>query len=322
MRLLIDNVIIYKGENMVMNELRPYDISLREEIESHVLRLDYKDHNLSFTNMYLWRDMFKLNVYNGGDFLIIFCNVNNEHFSLNPICELDKIPLAISFLMDFFEQKNEKFLIHNCVRKVKDVIEKKYPDKFTYELTRDTFDYLYSVEKILTYSGKKLQKKRNHVNNFKKEYQDRYEFKIIEGNLEVIQDCIAFTKKWDLEKTERDDYIDQEVAGTIDVLNHIEQLSCEGIAIYIDNKIEGFSIGTQLNDTTAVINIEKANGRIVGLYPFLRQNLVRTFFDDLVYINTEDDVGEENLRKSKLSYQPEYLVDKYSIRRKDEYDEN
>lgn len=303
---------------MVLNKLKPYDITLKDEIESHVLRLDYKDHNLSFTNMYLWRDMFKLNVYNSEEFLIVFCNVNDEFFSLNPICGLDKIPIAIDFLLNFFKERDTKFIIHNCVKKVKEVIEVKYPDMFEYELTRDTFDYLYSVEKILTYSGKKLQKKRNHVNNFLKQYQGKYEIKIIEGNPYVIEDCIALTKKWDLEKTERDEYIDQEVAGTIDVLEHMDQLSCEGIAIYIDNKIEAFSIGTQLNDTTAVINVEKANQEITGLYPFLRQQLVKKFFDDLIYINAEDDVGEENLRKSKLSYQPEYLVEKYSIRRKDE----
>lgn len=303
---------------MILNKVKPYDITLKDEIESHVLRLDYKDHNLSFTNMYLWRDMFKLNVYNGGDFLIIFCKLDDECFSLNPICGLENITLAIDFLIDFFEKNNKKFLIHNCVQKVKEVIEKNYPDKFDYELTRDTFDYLYSVEKILTYSGKKLQKKRNHVNNFIKQYQNRYEIKIIEGNPIVVEDCVNFTKQWDLEKIERDEYIDQEVAGTIDVLRNMEQLSCEGIAIYIDNKIEGFSIGTQLNDTTAVLNVEKANHEITGLYPFLRQQIVKTFFDDLIYINTEDDVGEENLRKSKLSYQPEYLVEKYSIRRKDE----
>jgi hypothetical protein len=294
-----------------------FDISLRKVIENQVLRLDYKDHNLSFTNMYMWRDMYKLAIYDNEDFLIVFCNLNGECFSLNPICTIDKIDKAIDFLLEHFKKNNKPFLIHNCVLKVKNKIEEKYPDLFEYELTRDTFDYLYSAEKLMTYSGKKLQKKRNHINNFKKTYVDRYQVKIIDSNdSKTINDCISFTKKWDASKIERDIYIDQEIKGTIDVLNNLEQLSCEGIAIYIDDEIQGFSFGTQLNDTTAVVNIEKANPEINGLYPFIRQQLVSTFFDDLVYINTEDDVGEENLRKSKLSYQPEYLVEKYTIRLK------
>lgn len=294
-----------------------FDITLKDEIESAVFQLNYKDHNLSFTNMYLWRDMFKLAVYKDDNFIIILCELDGEIFSLNPICNVEYIDEAIDFLIDYFEMIERPFLIHNCVRIVKESIEANY-DIFDYETTRDTYDYLYSVEKILTFSGKKLQKKRNHINNFKKNYDNRYEFKLIEGNQEVIDDCIAFTKMWDESKTERDEYIDQEVKGTIDVLNNISLLSCEGIAIYIDGEIAGFSIGTRLNDTTAVINVEKAKPEIQGLYPFIRQNTVKTFFSDLIYINTEDDVGEENLRKSKLSYQPEYLVEKFSIRRKDE----
>lgn len=295
-----------------------FDISLKDEIESAVFQLNYKDHNLSFTNMYLWRDMFKLAVYKGDNFIIILCELDGEIFSLNPICNIEYIDDAIKFLIEYFEMIERPFIIHNCVRVVKESIDAIYGDYFTYNTTRDTFDYLYSVEKLMTYSGKKLQKKRNHVNNFKKNYDGRYEFKLIDGNPEVIEDCIMFTKKWDETKTERDEYIDQEVKGTIDVLENIDKLSCEGVAIYIDDVIAGFSIGTQLNDTTAVINVEKAKGEIQGLYPFLRQNTVTMFFDDLVYINTEDDVGEENLRKSKLSYQPEYLVEKFTIRRTDE----
>ncbi|MDR1782439.1 MAG: phosphatidylglycerol lysyltransferase domain-containing protein [Bacilli bacterium] len=300
--------------------LKKFDLSLKDTIENQVLNLDYKDHNLSFTNMYMWRDMYKLSVYENKeeDFIIVFCNLNGEFFSLNPLCSLDKIDKAIEFLIKYFKENNKPFIIHNCVRKIQNKIEEKYKDFFTYELTRDSYDYLYRVDKLMTYSGKKLQKKRNHLNNFKKNYEGRYEIKLIANNPDVIQDCIAFTKAWDKSKIQRDMYIDQEVKGTIDVLNNFSKLSCEGLAIYIDNKLEAFSYGTQLNDTTAVCNVEKANPKIVGLYPFIRQQLVTTFFDDLEFINSEDDVGEENLRKSKLSYQPEYLVEKYTIRRKDE----
>lgn len=299
--------------------LKKFDLSLKDTIEQHVLKLDYKDHNLSFTNMYMWRDMYKLSVYEDekNDFIIIFCNLNGEYFSLNPLCSLEKIDKAIEFLIKFSEAHHKPFIIHNCVRKIKERIAEKYGDFFTYELNRDSYDYLYKVEKLMTYSGKKLQKKRNHVNNFKKNYGDRYEIKLLSANPEVLKDCIAFTKAWDARKLERDMYIDQEVKGTIDVLNNFSKLSCEGLAIYIDGQIEAFSYGTQLNDTTAVCNVEKANAAIAGLYPFLRQQLVTTFFDDLEYINAEDDVGDEKLRKSKLSYQPAYLVEKYTIRRKD-----
>lgn len=299
--------------------IEKFDLSLKDEIESRVKELNYKDYNLSFTNMYMWRNMFKLGVHIEKGFVIVFSQVKQEEiFSLNPICSIDNVPEAIKYLIEFFEKYNLDFIMHNSVAQVKEKIEELYGDFFVYETTRDSFDYIYKVEKILTYSGKKLQKKRNHVNGFLKTYEGRYELKKIDSDKTVIDDCVGFVKKWDAQKEERDEYIDQEVQGTIDVLNNFDKLSCQGLAIYLDGKIEGFGIGTRLNDTTAILNIEKANGAIRGLYPFIRQQVVKTFFSDLKYINTEDDVGDENLRKSKLSYQPEYLVEKFTIRRKDQ----
>jgi len=303
-----------------MDEFKKFGLGCKEEIENHVLRLDYKDHNLSFTNMYLWRELFKLEEYISDDFILILCDLDGKIFSLNPIATLDNIPKAVDFLIGYFESKNIPFRIHNCVRKVQEVIYEKYGDYFNYELDRDSYDYLYSIDKIKGYSGKKLQKKRNHVNNFLKEYEGRYKFVPITSKDEkIISDCIAMTHQWASTKDTSDYYLPTEVAGTIDVLENFDKLSCEGLACYIDGKIAAFSFGTQLNNETAVLNVEKADGDIVGLFPFLRQNLVNTYFDDLKYLNTEDDVGEEGLRKSKLSYKPEYLVEKYIITRKDQY---
>ncbi|MGL4382272.1 MAG: DUF2156 domain-containing protein [Bacilli bacterium] len=294
---------------------KKYDLSLKDEIEQHVLKLNYKEHNLSFTNMFLWKEKFKLHVYTCEDFIIVFSNFHDEIFALNPICTYDNIPKAINFLLEYFKLIDKEFKINNCVKIVKNIIEQEFEDVFEYTEDRDTFDYLYAIDKIKTYQGKKLQKKRNHVNNFLATYGGQYSVVVIKGT-KVINDCIEYTKKWQAQKLVKDEYLPAEVNGTIDILNNFSSLSCEGVAIYINDEIQGFSIGTQLNDTTAVLNVEKANSKIVGLYPFLRQQLVLTYFDDLKYLNTEDDVGDENLRKSKLSYYPEYLVEKYMIRLK------
>jgi len=65
-----------------------------------------------------------------------------------------------------------------------------------------------------------------------------------------------------------------------------------------------------------MLNIEKANGEINGLYTYLRQLLIKDIFSDFKYVNAEEDIGSEGLRKSKLSYKPLYLFEKFNIEEK------
>lgn len=82
-------------------------------------------------------------------------------------------------------------------------------------------------------------------------------------------------------------------------------------------KFEAFSLGVYGKaERMAVIHVEKANPEIRGLYPFICQQFLLHEFPDALLVNREDDIGLEGLRKSKLSYNPIYLEEKYEIRQK------
>lgn len=295
---------------------KSFSIEDHDLVCEYVAKSNYIEHNLSFTNMFLWRKMFKLSLYVSENFLIVFSEVDGEYFCLNPICDKKYIPDAIEFLVKHFKSINKPLIIHNCLKEVKEVIETHYGDKFEYIATRETFDYIYLTEKLMNLTGKKLQKKRNHVNSFIKEYENRYEYVSFENNPEIINDCLVFLNEWDLSKeaVERDIYLETEIDGAKDVLNNFKALKCRGGAIKIDGKVSAFSIGTYLNQGTGVINIEKAIPEIRGLYPMMRKLFVTNEMGCCKYINTEDDVGDEGLRKAKLSFYPEYLLEKYTIK--------
>ncbi|MDP3016368.1 MAG: phosphatidylglycerol lysyltransferase domain-containing protein, partial [Deltaproteobacteria bacterium] len=87
----------------------------------------------------------------------------------------------------------------------------------------------------------------------------------------------------------------------------------KGGVILIDGKVEAFTLGEPLNHDTVVIHIEKANPAFEGLYPVINQAFLENHWSEYTYVNREQDLGEEGLRKAKESYFPHQMINKYTI---------
>ena len=73
------------------------------------------------------------------------------------------------------------------------------------------------------------------------------------------------------------------------------------------------AMGSFLNQTTFDIHFEKALERTDGTYAAINQGFaawLREKYPALQYLNREDDMGIEGLRKAKLSYCPDHMVEK------------
>ena len=92
----------------------------------------------------------------------------------------------------------------------------------------------------------------------------------------------------------------------------------EGV-ILINEKVEAFDLEEQLNPQTAVIHVEKANPVFDGLYQLINQEFCIHEWKNVLYINREQDLGEEGLRKAKLSYHPHHLVNKYTVKLREDH---
>jgi hypothetical protein len=188
-------------------------------------------------------------------------------------------------------------------------------DKFIVRLEEDAKDYLYEGEKLRTLSGKKLHKKKNHYNNFIKNYGDRYEYRALGCNPTDRDDVFKFLDKWREQKGEEvEQHLDPEVEGIHDILLNCTRLNIRMGAIYIDGKMEAFSIGSYnpLEDM-AVIHIEKANPEITGLYQAINKEFLVHEFPNVSLVNREDDLGFEGLRHAKQSYYPVDYARKYYV---------
>lgn len=175
--------------------------------------------------------------------------------------------------------------------------------------TATALDYVYLCEKLKTFAGKKLQKKRNHLNAFYKEYAGRWEYEAF--NADNVKECEAFLRQWHAE--DPDEFLQAERRGVFRILELFGQIPYRGGLIRIDGEVKAFAIGSWLSARMCQENIEKADDEIRGLYQAIMKEWLAHEFDEAEYVNREDDMGHENIRQAKLAYHPEFLIEKYRL---------
>jgi len=132
---------------------------------------------------------------------------------------------------------------------------------------------------------------------------------------EHLNDCLGLAETWcQLRRCEEDLNLLGEWKAVREAFAHLGTLKIQGGVILIEDKVEAFALGELLNDQTAVVHIEKANPEIPRLYAVINQQFCENNWHDVTYVNREQDLGEPGLRKAKLSYHPEHLVEKFRIR--------
>jgi hypothetical protein len=184
------------------------------------------------------------------------------------------------------------------------------PDKFTFIANRDNADYIYLREDLATLKGKKYQPKRNHINKFKEKYL--YEYVPITSD--NVRDCWQVEIEWKKAKglTTHNKEADDEHQAILYALKHFDKLGLMGGALYINGTIVAFTYGMPINHEIFGVNVEKADNHIVGAYSTINYEFANRIPETYIYINREEDLGIEGLRKAKLSYYPVNVFDKYT----------
>ena len=188
------------------------------------------------------------------------------------------------------------------------LMEESMPGAFTYAINRDKSDYLYLREKLVTLSGKKLQPKRNHISKFKRAYPN-YEYRSLTPDL--VPDCIRLGEEWCRTNDSRMQHAMQAEQKMIAyALSHIDELHIVGGTLFVEGKMVAFTFGARINAEAFDVCVEKADTTYEGAYAMINNEFVSRLPEDIVYINREEDLGLEGLRKAKLSYYPDLILDK------------
>lgn len=298
-----------------MIQFKKLTIEDKDTIEKYTVPYNFVSCEYSFTTLYLWRYGCDIHFAIYKDVLLILKRdfSGNYHF-MQPLGYTNENLLEIlNLLIEYKLQNNLKYIFkdldNNFKDKVKSLLSESAFKQLDIKEDRDNFDYIYEGKKLMTLSGKKLHKKKNHYNYFIKNY--KYIIKDIkEGS--VINDCIFIAEKW-FNNSNKDKYLKYELDGIKDILNNYEKLNLKGMAVYIDDKISGFTLGEKMSNDLAIIHVEKANNAVNGLYTFITKTFIENYFNDICYINREQDLGIEGLRKAKESYFPIKMEEKFIV---------
>ena len=270
----------------------------------------------NFGNIYIWDKYYRQLVCRFGDRMLTKLRYEGQPAFVFPIGTGPLAP-AVDALKAFADERGYPLVIRGITDRHKEQLEALYPGRFTFALEEKNLDYIYRAEKLATYSGKALHGKKNHCNRF--EAENDWDF--LPLTRELIPGCLDMLDVWTEENAERlDKSVSHEHDAIIRAFAAFERLGLEGGVLRSGGTIVGFSLGEMTSPDTFDVHFEKAEISINGAYPMVCRELTRMMLQrhpDLVYINREDDMGFESLRRSKLSYKPEYLLNKYIAREND-----
>ncbi|MDP2174033.1 MAG: phosphatidylglycerol lysyltransferase domain-containing protein [Candidatus Cloacimonadaceae bacterium] len=174
-------------------------------------------------------------------------------------------------------------------------------------------DYIYSTEKMVSLSGKKLAKKKNLVSQFIRAYPDYKVLKITPDRRDVI---ISFTEKWRREREAEGIYLNTEFIAIKNALDMWNELPIEGLIICLHNRIVAYSIFSEQTPKMATIHFEKFDPDKKGSGQIVNWETAKHLSQRYAWINREQDIGLPGLRQAKLSYMPDYLIKFFSAKAK------
>ncbi len=262
----------------------------------------------TFTNLFIWRHAYQLKISRLKNFLCLLSDQGENSFFFPPIGEGDMVE-CYRVLLQYLKGKGA---LPKIARVPEAVVAKTdwKAEGFVAELDRAQSDYIYLTEDLIKLEGRKYHRKRNHIKQFKEKYSYRY----IPLTSEWISECLRLETEWcDLRHCEVIPGLLNESIAIKEAFTHFEELVLKGGAILINEKVEAFTLGEPLNRDTVVIHIEKANSAYEGLYSLINQAFLENQWSGYTYVNREQDLGEEGLRKAKESYFPHHMINKYTI---------
>jgi hypothetical protein len=287
-------------------DFTPLELEHKEAVVSLLVQYPAEISEHNFTNLFIWQPHYGLKLSRSRSGLLCLAEPEDgSPFFLPPIGFKDPLPAV----MDCLEYLKESGFTTGVQRVGETVVEtflRKDP-RLVAVPDRDQFDYVYLSKDLIHLMGRAYHRKKNHFNKFRKSYA--FEYRPLTEDM--LEDCFGIVKEWcEVKHCEESPALRGEEQAIWRALTNMEKLSFRAGALIVEGRLEAFALGEPLSRNTAVIHIEKANADIQGIYVAINQQFCEHEWSGFEFINREQDLGEEGLRKAKESYEPHHYVKK------------
>ncbi len=288
-----------------MLQLKPIALSDREWVKPLLAASDFRGSLFSFGSNFIWGSQYHTVVGRVGDRYIVSAGEKQPSF----LFPAGKGPIApaVEEMLLYADALGVPFRMHGILEQARAELEAAFPDRFIFTPDRNSFDYIYERESLATLAGKKLHAKRNHINQF---LQSDWSFEPITADNRA--ECLEMNAAWCLQNGCAEDHSKQKERCAVErAFAHYDALGFSGGLLRQNGRVVAFTVGEPLCSDTYVIHFEKAFAEVRGAYPAINNLFVKQCLTDYRYINREEDMGIEGLRRAKLSYQPAILQTEY-----------
>ncbi len=292
-----------------MIEFHRATVADKAQYNSHLYTTPERGCEYSFANKVLWGRQ-EIAFLQGC--VAFFSHFYGKTVYSYPIGDGDKRSVLESIIADS-RDRGIPCRITGMTETDRDELENSFPGQFHIRADRDSFDYVYAIDALADLKGKKLQKKRNHFNRFRTNHPDYRTEPLSCANIARVQHMV---NDWYVSRRKSDpdgDYLLESLAMA-KAFRHFDELDMEGLVLLDCDEVLAVTMGSRMSETTFDIHFEKAREDVDGAYPAINCEFARYLrlkYPEVKFLNREDDMGLEGLRKAKLSYYPDHMVEKY-----------
>lgn len=284
-------------------DFKPISLSDKPIFDDYFNKTDFNNAEKNFSNLFMWRKTYEYEYAIINDCLCIKGKLkdNKKPFCHFPYGGCD-IKDSFSLIKEAFKKEGNDLIIKPLLPEMRKCLEKSLED-FTLIEDRDSFDYIYTSNKLITLSGSKLRNKRRWLKKFRENNDYTYE--------QINSSNLIEAKEFTINIIKNSNNDVDEIIAMEEMFDNFFELGIKGCIIRIDGEIAGVSTGEELTKDTVVIHCERANTDFEGIYNCINQEFCEKEWSNYEFINREEDLGIEGLRQAKLTYRPDLLLSKY-----------
>jgi len=306
-----------------MDAFRPIMIEDKPTVNPYLLQYPCNEGSeCTFSNLYIWGKAEDIRWAIEDDCLLLRIQEKGDKpCMLMALAPEERLDRAIDLAVESMHNRGDAFRMVSLPAWYVERMEKLFPGRFVFDREPHHDDYIYSGESLRTLAGSKFHGKRNHINKFQSLYGERCAYETYSDA--HFSGCMALEENWALMQSDREGItpaaarlIAEEAESVRRALTGAGALGLTGGVILVDGIVRAFTLGERIRENMVLIHVEKADISTQGAYAMINREFLEREFPDAAFVNREEDMGDEGLRRAKRSYGPIRMVEKFGARLK------